>query len=592
MDHAPTLLSYVHCLIEHPHYRNLWLADFIDNIGSWLSYVATLELINTFSNGSGLALTVVILVRFFPSLLLSPIAGVLADKCNRIIILIVAALADAVIVASLVFVRSPSHIAFLFLLLTLQFTAIALQEPARKAIVPVLVPERHLHLATTLETFSWSLTGAIGGAVGGVITSKLGIVCCFLIDAGSYLLAAWFAYQVPLHLGDPNVMMTTTEVVTSSTTTATGSTGIATTTITSIPYLHKSKSDVQQHTRTNGKDNTYVSIEMVGGAVGGGAGGAIEGDVHHRHVPVHKHMHTQNMGPIGTNTHIPHAPLKHSSTTTTTATSSTSSSIVSTIRGALVGGWATAVAGWRYLLAPENRDVAFIVTMKGCGSFTWGAVDVINVKLSELYQRHDDDGTGDSTGFTADGPTTLGLIFCVVGLGCFVGPILFNYVINPKPRPLLWACVVSFGCLFAGSVVMATARNLPMVLVATLVRAIGSASLWIYSTLILQLRCPNSMLGRISAAEAAGYAVAEAASSVFGGAALDLGMSLEALTATLAVVSGLVFVFWVGYASWGTEKENMKAPTTVGGIGVEEGDGDEERTPLVKNTPPTVAATS
>jgi monomeric type NADP-dependent isocitrate dehydrogenase len=83
---------------------------------------------------------------------LAPLAGVLADRCNRVVILVAAALADAVLVAALVAVRSPSHTPLLFALLAAQFTAIALQDPSRRAIVPVLVPPGELHLATTLDT--------------------------------------------------------------------------------------------------------------------------------------------------------------------------------------------------------------------------------------------------------------------------------------------------------------------------------------------------------------------------------------------------------------------------------------------------------
>jgi len=142
--HAASLGAYWRCLRDNPHYRNLWIADFIDNIGAWLNYVATLELVEEFSGGSGFAVTAVILIRFVPSLALSPVAGVIGDRCNRVNVLIVAALIDAVLVAALALVHSPSQAPMLYWLLAAQFTAIALQDPARKAIVPVLVPENQV----------------------------------------------------------------------------------------------------------------------------------------------------------------------------------------------------------------------------------------------------------------------------------------------------------------------------------------------------------------------------------------------------------------------------------------------------------------
>ncbi len=50
---------------------------------------------------------------------------------------------------------------------------------------------------------------------------------------------------------------------------------------------------------------------------------------------------------------------------------------------------------------------------------------------------------------------------------------------------------------------MIIAPNILMVLVATAVRSAGSAGLYVYSTLLLQLQVPNELLGRILALEMA-----------------------------------------------------------------------------------------
>jgi predicted MFS family arabinose efflux permease len=528
--------------------NTIFPADFIDNIGSWLSYIATLELVESFSDGSGLALSAVILIRFFPSLLLSPLAGVLADRCNRVKILILAAIADAAIVAALVLVHNPSQTPLLFALLTAQFTAIALQDPARRAILPVLVPESELHLATTLETFSWSLTGAVGAAVGGGIASKLGNSACFLIDAFTYLLASWFAFRVPFSMGDPYAM--------------------------EKHALRKQRSNINPEDLVHGggsggggssndNNNTYSGssrdVEL--------AEVKLPPSEHHLHSAEHRKVAggereaaslliapPQLAAAMGTSTsttpsitypaaenNLTPAHSGGSATTTTTAAPQIAFSFQSMSAaawGSCIAGWSAAVEGWRYLLAPENRDVAALVIMKGCGSLTWGAVDILNVKFSEKESMQ----VGDSS-------TTLGVIFATVGIGCFLGPVFLNAAVEPRPRPLLWASALAFIFLFAGSVLLAAARKLYMVLAATLVRAVGSATLWIYSTLLLQLRCPNTILGRVSAAEMAFYTICEAVSSVYGGAAFDvLGLSLEQTTASLAVIAGFVAAGWIFYA--------------------------------------------
>jgi hypothetical protein len=102
-------------------------------------------------------------------------------RVNRVRVLVAAALADAAVVGFLALVRQPSQVPLLYALLTLQFTAAAFYDPARKALVPVLVPAADLHLATTIDSFAWSITGAVGASLGGLLASKLGKPTCFLI---------------------------------------------------------------------------------------------------------------------------------------------------------------------------------------------------------------------------------------------------------------------------------------------------------------------------------------------------------------------------------------------------------------------------
>lgn len=52
----------------------------VDNIGNWLNYIASLTLVETLAGGRGLLISAVLIVRFLPTFLLFPVAGVVADR--------------------------------------------------------------------------------------------------------------------------------------------------------------------------------------------------------------------------------------------------------------------------------------------------------------------------------------------------------------------------------------------------------------------------------------------------------------------------------------------------------------------------------
>ena len=82
---------------------------------------------------------------------------------------------------------------------------------------------------------------------------------------------------------------------------------------------------------------------------------------------------------------------------------------------------------------------------------------------------------------------------------------------------------------------MIIAPNILMILVATALRSAGSAGLWIYSTLMLQLQVPNQLLGRILALEMALFTVILACPAVTSAAAwLQLGVHSSQLHGTAA----------------------------------------------------------
>lgn len=60
---------------------------------------------------------------------------------------------------------------------------------------------------------------------------------------------------------------------------------------------------------------------------------------------------------------------------------------------------------------------------------------------------------------------------------------------------------------FLGYLLMSAAPNIWALIPSTIVRSCGSSIVWVYSTLLIQLRVPNELQGRMMALEMACYVV-------------------------------------------------------------------------------------
>jgi len=182
--------SYIQLLRRNPGYARLWMAQAISLLGDWFSTIALLGLVARFSDGSGVAVSALLVARFLPPLIVGPFAGVLVDRLNRKLLMIVSDSARVLIVLLFLLVSDASQLWLVYLLTIVQFSVSALFEPARSAILPSLVQADDLVKANFLGSATWSVMLAAGAAIGGVVASVLGTSTALLIDASSFALSA------------------------------------------------------------------------------------------------------------------------------------------------------------------------------------------------------------------------------------------------------------------------------------------------------------------------------------------------------------------------------------------------------------------
>ena len=100
--------SYIALIRSNRSFRYLWSGQIISLCGDWFNLIASAALIATLTQ-SGTAVGGLFVVRMLAPFLVSPIAGVVADRYSRKRIVISTDLLRAVVVLGFVLVREPEQ---------------------------------------------------------------------------------------------------------------------------------------------------------------------------------------------------------------------------------------------------------------------------------------------------------------------------------------------------------------------------------------------------------------------------------------------------------------------------------------------------
>src|SRR5581483_6559377 len=186
-------VGYVELLRGNRHFRRLTIGRLISQTGDWFNSVALFTLLLNLT-GSGEAIGLVLIIKLLPQFLVGPLAGVVADRFNRKAIMIWADLLRGVLVFGFLFVNRPEQVWIVYLLAGLEIILSSFFEPAESAAVPMIVRREELIAANALSGATWSLTLALGAALGGAVTDLFGRNTAFVIDAISFFISAAFIW--------------------------------------------------------------------------------------------------------------------------------------------------------------------------------------------------------------------------------------------------------------------------------------------------------------------------------------------------------------------------------------------------------------
>ncbi len=169
-------------------FRNLWLANLVSMIGTWMNEVGAGWLMATLTD-SPLMVAMIQTASFLPTVFLAMPAGALADIFDRRRYLILVNI-WMVVMAGILGLLTVYELTTAWSLLACLFAlgiGSAMGMPAFAAVAPEVVPRQELHHAISLNTMGINVSRAIGPALAGVIVAQAGSGAVFLLNAVSYI---------------------------------------------------------------------------------------------------------------------------------------------------------------------------------------------------------------------------------------------------------------------------------------------------------------------------------------------------------------------------------------------------------------------
>ena len=406
--------EYLALLQRNADYRNLWLARVISNFGDWFNLLASATLITTLT-GAGTAVSYLFLARLLPIFVMSPVAGVFADRYERRVIMVLTDVLRAATVLCFLLIRRPQDIWLLYVLTVVQFVLSSLYTPAHSALLSNIVEPEDLVAANALDSFTWSTMLAIGALMGGIAAAVFGVTAAFVIDATTFIISAWFV----------------------------------------------------SHIKASGRS----------------------------------------------------APTE-----------------------AQLGGWLEFVDGMRYLRG--RPFILGLALVKAGGALVWGAINVMEIPLAQTTFPINGNGT-----------LTLGLLYAFTGLGTGIGPLVVRRWMGDSRSGMLRGIAGSFAMLSLGVVTVGLATTLGWVLTGSLMRAVGSGTLWVFSSAMLQRIVEDKFRGRVFAFEFAALTLTQSIATLWAGVALDqLALSVQGVILSAAVLSVMVTAIWLWFHHWSAHR--------------------------------------
>lgn len=187
---AATSRSAVVALMRNRNFSALWVGQVLSQIGDRFRFVAVLVIVNELTGGDPLAITALTLTVVIPQFLFGLLGGVVSDRFDRKMVMIVSDVLRGILVLPVLLVDSSDRLWIIFICgMGLEIISVFFY-PARNAVIPNIIGAGQLMTANTLMQGSYIVALIIGSSLAGYLTALLGTGFAIVFDSATFFLSA------------------------------------------------------------------------------------------------------------------------------------------------------------------------------------------------------------------------------------------------------------------------------------------------------------------------------------------------------------------------------------------------------------------
>ena len=189
-------------VFRSPAFRAFWLGFTCSATGDAMTNVALIWYVYETTHAPQ-AVGLLLLCYTGPVLLGGLLAGALLDRFNRRTVMLVDALFRGGVVAMIPLLYATGHLALWHFYVVAVVYGLLYMIPLAGApsLIPALVAQEHLATANALETLSYTLSGACGPLLAGLLIARFGAPNVLALDALSYAAFALALTRIPARVG-------------------------------------------------------------------------------------------------------------------------------------------------------------------------------------------------------------------------------------------------------------------------------------------------------------------------------------------------------------------------------------------------------